>query len=188
MIIPPFCPTPVEPNSHFLLEITEDEDRHEQRCQRNGVANGVHEMEPLKDLEEGNQTFQSFQGQLIKFGKQSPKENRCVYHFLALVVGIQVCGALGVVRPGSVDTGHLLPVTRRITLAVGPSWRPDHRPVCEAEEVLLSYVAGHARTSVVEVIDVLRTHDRDQLTRSALGPADDAVPLWDTVAVFTNHK
>lgn len=45
-------------------------------------------------------------------------------------------------------------------------------------------MAAQAPTSVVEVIDVLWTHDGDQLTCSALGPADDAVPLWDTVTVL----
>lgn len=59
---------------------------------------------------------------------------------MALVVGVQVGGALGVVCPGTVDTVYLLPLTRGITLAVGPSWRLDHSqdmntPVCVREEV-----------------------------------------------------
>lgn len=118
---------------------------------------------------------------------------------MALVVGVQVGGALGVVRPGSVDTVYLLPVTRGITLAVGASWRLDHSqdintPVCVLERrccTLLRTPAGSrcscSHTSVVEVIDVLWTQHRNQLTRSALGPADDAVPLRDTVASFTKQ-
>lgn len=43
-------PTRLKSNFYFLLEEAEDEDSHEQRCQRNGVADSVHEMEPLKDL------------------------------------------------------------------------------------------------------------------------------------------
>lgn len=35
------------------------------------------------------------------------------------VVGHEVPGALGVVRPGSVVTGHQLPVPGQVTLAVG---------------------------------------------------------------------
>lgn len=54
------------------------------------------------------------------------RQNRCLHHFLALVVGVQVGGALAVVGPGSVDAEHLLPPTRCITMAVGPSWGPGH--------------------------------------------------------------
>ena len=42
-----------------------------------------------------------------------------------------------------------------------------------------------APTSVVEVINVLGTQNWDKLTRSAPWPADDPVPLWDTVTIFT---
>lgn len=58
-----FNPTALSSNSHFLLEVAEDEDGHQQRCQGNGVADSVHEMESLEDLGEENQTFQTFQGQ-----------------------------------------------------------------------------------------------------------------------------
>lgn len=77
-------------------------------------------MEPLKDLAKENQNFLDFPGTTV-FEKENIKANRCLHHFLAPVVGIQVCGAFSVVCPGSVDAEHLLPVTRCITLAVGPS-------------------------------------------------------------------
>lgn len=61
------------------------------------------------------------------------------YLLLAPVVGGQVCGALGVVSPSAVDTGHLLPAPPCITLAVGSPWRSEHghdinTTVCDAEE------------------------------------------------------
>lgn len=46
----------------------------------------------------------------------------CTHLLLAPVVGGQVCGALCVVSPSAVDTEHLLPVSRCITLAVGSPW------------------------------------------------------------------
>lgn len=39
------------------LEIAEDGDRHQQRCQRNGVANSVHEVESLKHLLKQNKNI-----------------------------------------------------------------------------------------------------------------------------------
>ena len=115
------------------------------------------------------------------------KASRGWHHFSAPVVGIQVGGALSVVCPGSVDAEHLLPVTRCVTAAVGPSWRPRHSQHMgwDTEEVWRPPgVAAQAHTSVVEVIDVLWTQDGNQLICSAVGPADDAVPLRHTVTVF----
>lgn len=93
-------------------------------------------MEPLKHLVEAKQKHtESVQmhGDLVT--RKTPGSARWntsnqptrthtvrTYHLLAPVVGGQVCGALGVVGPSAVDTGHLLPVTRRVTLAVGSAW------------------------------------------------------------------
>lgn len=56
----------------------------------------------------------------------SRQTDTCTYLLLAPVVGGQVCGALSVVSPSAVDTGHLLPVPQCITLAVGLPWRSEH--------------------------------------------------------------
>ncbi len=42
---------------YFLLEIAEDGDCHQQRCERNGVANSVHEMESLEHLLKQNKNM-----------------------------------------------------------------------------------------------------------------------------------
>lgn len=139
-----------------------------------------------------------------------------MYHFLASVVGGQECGAFSVVRPGAVDTGHLLPAAWRITLPISSPWMSAHslnisitvRDRAGWWENLCSFMINSrsqisdgdtsgwscivygllwCHTSVVEIVDVVWTQYWNQLTRSAPWPADDPVPLRDTVTIYTNH-
>jgi len=105
----------------FSLEIAEDGDCHQKRRQRNGVAHRVHEVESLKHLLKQKQKHTSEKGHVRpNIGNRALRHKRTrAYLLLAPVVGAQVRGALGVVSPSAVDTGHLLPAPCRVTLAVG---------------------------------------------------------------------